>query len=69
MSDTPVMIACSGGTSSILLVALVIKGWIDRPKHLLVLFADTGWEHAWTYDAIDKLDQLCTQQYRFQTCF
>ena len=44
MSDTPVMIACSGGTSSILLVALVIKGWIDRPKHLLVLFADTGWD-------------------------
>lgn len=55
------MIACSGGTSSILLVALVIKGWIERPKHLLVLFADTGWEHSWTYEAIDKLERLCVE--------
>ena len=43
----PVVISYSGGASSEWLVEAVIRGVLPRPEHLAVVFADTGWEHAW----------------------
>lgn len=59
--DEPVVISYSGGTSSEWLIQAVIHGVIPRPKLLAVVFADTGEEHEWTYEAVDRVDELCHQ--------
>ena len=55
----PVVISYSGGASSEWLVQGVIEGVLARPDHLAVVFADTGAEHAWTYEAVDEVRSRC----------
>lgn len=57
--ETPVAISYSGGASSEWLIQAVINGWLSRPKHLAVFFADTGWEHEWTYEAVERVESQC----------
>lgn len=55
----PVVISYSGGASSEWLVEAVIRGVLPRPEHLAVVFSDTGWEHAWTYQAVAEVRDRC----------
>ena len=57
----PVVISYSGGASSEWLVEAVIRGVLPRPEHLAVVFADTGWEHAWTYHAVAEVRDRCAR--------
>jgi hypothetical protein len=59
--DLPVAISYSGGSSSEWLVQQVIEGKIARPAHLAVFFADTGDEHAWTYEAVEQVERRCAE--------
>jgi hypothetical protein len=59
MTDLPVAISYSGGTSSEWLVRAVIKGILPRPEHLCAVFADTGAEHSWTYARVDLVERAC----------
>lgn len=60
-TDIPVVISYSGGASSEWMIQAVLEGLIPRPEHLAVAFADTGWEHQWTYDAFDEVAHRCDQ--------
>ena len=60
----PVAISYSGGTSSEWLVRSVINGRIPRPDHLCVVFADTGAEHSWTYDAVREVATIIVRAIR-----
>ncbi len=55
----PVAISYSGGTSSEWMVRAVINGTIPRPEHVCAVFADTGAEHSWTYDAVNDVERAC----------
>jgi hypothetical protein len=55
----PVAVSYSGGTSSKWLVYAVLKGFIPRPAHFAVFFADTGAEHNWTYADVDATELDC----------
>lgn len=55
----PVAISYSGGSSSEWIVRSVINGTLPRPEQLAVFFADTGWEHDWTYEAVDEVKEAC----------
>lgn len=58
-ASRPVGLACSGGTSSIWPLYAIANGELERPEHFAVFFADTGDEHAWTYEAIEETEILC----------
>jgi hypothetical protein len=55
----PVAISYSGGASSEWMVRAVINGTIPRPDLICVVFADTGSEHSWTYDAVAEVKTAC----------
>ncbi len=57
--DMPVGASFSGGTSSLWPIAKVLHGELPRPRHFAVFFADTGDEHAWTYEAVDRTEEMC----------
>lgn len=59
MEHLPVAISYSGGTSSEWLVRAVINGRLARPERLCVVFADTGAEHGWTYEAVIEVERAC----------
>ena len=52
-------ISYSGGTSSEWMIQQVIEEKIARPQHLAVFFADTGDEHAWTYEVVAQVEERC----------
>lgn len=56
---TPVGVAYSGGSSSRWAIDAVINGELARPEHIAVFFADTGDEHAWTYDDVAATEERC----------
>jgi hypothetical protein len=58
----PVAISYSGGASSQWLVEAVLNGAIDRPEHVAVFFSDTGDEHEWTYEALDRMEERCGRE-------
>jgi hypothetical protein len=60
--SAPVAISYSGGASSEWLVRAALRGRIERPKRLLVVTADTGAEHEWTYEAIARVAELCQSE-------
>jgi hypothetical protein len=55
----PVGLACSGGTSSLWPLYAIVNGELARPERFAVFFADTGDEHAWTYEELEKTEALC----------
>lgn len=55
----PVGISFSGGASSLHMVESIINGETPRPEHVAVFFADTGDEHEWTYEQVDKTEERC----------
>ena len=59
VSELPVAISYSGGSSSEWLIRAVIAGALPRPKNLAVFFANTGEEHDWTYEAVYQVEKLC----------
>lgn len=59
--DVPVGLSFSGGTSSLYPLAKIIAGEIPRPKHFAVFAADTEDEHEWTYEAFDRVADLCKE--------
>lgn len=59
METLPVGAAYSGGTSSRWAIDAVINGEIERPEHFAVFFADTGDEHAWTYEDVEATEARC----------
>lgn len=58
----PVAISYSGGASSRWLIEAVIRGQLPRPQHLAVFFADTGWEHDWTYEDVARTEEVCLRE-------
>lgn len=58
-SGLPVGAAYSGGASSKHPIELVIEGEIKRPEHFAVFFADTGDEHEWTYEDVERMEARC----------
>lgn len=58
-NDAPVVINYSGGNASAYLIRLIIHGVLRRPRHLLVVFADTGSEKAATYRHVDEMERTC----------
>ena len=60
--SVPVAISYSGGASSQWLVEAVLNGVIQRPEHVAVFFSDTGDEHEWTYEAIDRMAERCAAE-------
>jgi hypothetical protein len=62
MPDSPVGLACSGGTSSLWPLYAIINGELPRPENFAVFFADTGDEHAWTYESLEKTRELCARE-------
>lgn len=59
MSALPVGISYSGGASSRWAIDAILNGEIARPEHVAVFFADTGDEHAWTYDDVAQTQERC----------
>lgn len=57
--STPVAISYSGGSSSEWMIRAVIRGDLPRPERLCVVFADTGSEHEWTYEAVREVKAAC----------
>lgn len=55
----PVGSAYSGGTSSRWAIDAVLEGEIERPEFFAVFFANTGDEHEWTYDDVDRTEERC----------
>lgn len=55
----PVGISYSGGASSRWMIDMLLAGEIERPEHVAVFFADTGDEHEWTYDDVDRTEERC----------
>lgn len=49
----------SGGNASAYAIRLIIHGVLPRPRHILVVFADTGSEKRETYRHVDEMEQLC----------
>lgn len=56
---TAVGLSLSGGASSLWALAMIAAGELDRPTHFAVFFADTGDEHEWTYETIDRAAAIC----------
>lgn len=61
LSDLPVAASYSGGTSSEWLIEATRQGVIPRPRVLIVVSADTGEEHSWTYVAMAEVEERCKQ--------
>ncbi len=57
----PVVIAYSGGGQSRSMLEMILRGVVERPKTVLVAFADTGGEHGWTYREVDEVEGLCRE--------
>ncbi len=57
----PIVISYSGGSASEEMVHLVVRGEIPRPEHIAVAFADTGDEHEWTYEAVERVAATCAR--------
>ena len=55
----PIGISYSGGKSSKWMIYAMLNGILPRPEHVAVFFADTGEEHAWTYDDVASVEQDC----------
>ena len=53
--DVPVGLSISGGASSEWLPRAIIEGLLPRPKHVAAFFSDTGDEHEWTYERLERL--------------
>lgn len=60
--EIPVGAAYSGGTSSSWPIYAVARGLIPRPKYFAVFFADPGDEHAWTYEAVEQMEETCRRE-------
>lgn len=61
-TNTPVVLSYSGGTSSEWCLHAVIRGIIPRPPYFAVAMADTGEEHAWTYDRAAYVMEVCQKE-------
>lgn len=59
---TPVVVSYSGGTSSTWTVYAYLRGLLPRPEHFAVSFADTGLEHDWTYEAAERMREICRKE-------
>lgn len=62
IDEIPVAVSYSGGASSEWLIHAYIQGWVKRPKYFSVVCADTTVEHAWTYEAIERVERLCQSE-------
>jgi hypothetical protein len=57
--EQPVGLSFSGGVSSLYPLAKIIAGEMPRPKRFAVFTADTEDEHEWTYEAFERVAELC----------
>lgn len=55
IEDLPVGINLSGGTSSEWMFEAVVQGVIPRPLHVAAFCANTGDEHVWTYERLERV--------------
>ena len=55
----PIGISYSGGKSSKWMLYAMLYGMLPRPEHVAVFFADTGEEHAWTYEDVESVAADC----------
>lgn len=53
-------VSYSGGVSEWILHA-IRRGILPRPNYLAFFFADTGIEHTWTYENVERVEQLCRE--------
>jgi hypothetical protein len=60
--DVAVGVAFSGGKSSLWLIHAMLRGILPRPRNLAVFTADTGLEHSWTYEEIERTEELCKSE-------
>jgi hypothetical protein len=68
-NDAPVVINYSGGNASAYSIRLIIHGVLPRPRHLLVVFADTGSEKISTYRHVAAMERLCAEHaIEFRRC-
>lgn len=61
-NPTAVAISYSGGSSSKWLIYAALRGVLPRPPHIAVFFADTGAEHEWTYEDVDRTERECAKE-------